>query len=197
MCGRFLKGGITMKLDRVNIRTTDQKVEIHSTHPKLRMTSTNPEVKIEQPAAILEISTEAAKLQIDQSQAWRDMGLLTPLEAGKQAADKGMQAVKEGTARRAREGDQMMHIENGGNAIAQIAKGNLGIAPVRSTIKWIPSVNAVKSTYVPGKLDIRITPQAVRYDVKLGDIQGQFTPGQVTGTTVQRASVETTVIKGE
>lgn len=186
-----------MKLDRVDVRTTDQKVEIHSTQPRLEMTSTNAQVNIEQPAAILEISTKAAKLQIDQSQAWRDMGLLTPLEAGKQAAQKGMQAVKEGTARRAREGEQMMHIENGGNAIAQIAKGKLGIQPVRSAIKWIPSVNAVKTTYVPGDLNINITPQPVRYDVKIGDVQGQYTPGQVTGITVQRASVETNVIKGE
>lgn len=186
-----------MKLDRVDIRTTDQKVDIHSTQAKLTMSSTKPQVKMEQPAATLEISTEAAKLQIDQSQAWRDMGLLTPLEAGDQAAQKGMQAVKEGTARRAREGEQMMHIENGGNAIAQIAKGKLGITPVRSAIKWIPSADAVKSTYVPGNVDIRITPHEVQYDVTLGDIQGQYTPGRVTGTTVQRASVETTVIKGE
>lgn len=186
-----------MKLDRVDIRTTDQKVEIHSTSPKLDLHSTNAQVNMEQPAAILEMSSQAAKLQIDQSQAWRDMGLLTPLEAGKQAAQKGMQAVKEGTARRAREGDQMMHIENGGDAIVQIAKSKLDIKPVRSAIKWIPSADAVKSTYIPGNLDIRITPQPVRYDVKIGDVQGNYTPGTVTGTTIQRASVETNVIKGE
>lgn len=186
-----------MKLDRVDIRTTDQKVDISSTQAKLQMTSTQPKVKMEQPAAILEISTKAAKLQIDQSQAWRDMGLFTPLEAGKRAADAGMQAVKEGTARRAREGEQMMHIENGGNAIAQIAKSSLEIQPVRSGIEWIPSADAVKSTYVPGSIDIKITPQNVKYDVRLGEIHGQYTPGQVTGTTVQRASVTTTVIKGE
>ena len=186
-----------MKLDRVDIRTTDQKVEIHSTQPRLRMHTTNAQVNIEQPAAILEMSSKAAKLLIDQSQAWRDMGLLTPMEAGDQAAQKGMQAVAAGTARRAREGDQMMHIENGGNAIARIAKNNLGIAPVRSMIKWIPSVNSVKTTYIPGRLDINITPQKPRFDVRIGDVSGQFTPGNVTGTTVQRASVETTVIKGD
>lgn len=186
-----------MKLDRVDVRTTDQKVEIHSTQPRLEMTSTNAQVNMEQPAATLEISTKAAKLQIDQSQAWRDMGLLTPLEAGKQAADKGMQAVKEGTMRRAREGEQMMHIENGGNTIAQIAKSKLEIQPVRSGIEWIPSEDAVKTTYVPGSIDIKITPQNVKYDVRLGEIHGQYTPGQVTGTTIQRASVKTTVIKGE
>lgn len=193
----FLKGENRMKIDRVDIRTTDQKVEIHSTQPKLTMHSSNARVNIEQPAATLEISSEAAKLLIDQSQAWRDMGLFTPLEAGRNAAQKGLQDVAAGTARRAREGDQMMHIESGGNKVAQIAKGKLGIEPVRSAIKWIPSVDAVKSTYVAGRLDIHITQHAPRYDVTLGDIQGNFTPGTVTGTTVQRASVETTVIKGE
>lgn len=186
-----------MKIDRVQVHTTDQKVEIHSTHPKLEMSTTNAKVNIEQPAAKLEISTQAAKLLIDQSQAWRDMGLLTPMEAGDQAAQKGLQAVAAGTARRAREGDQMMHIETGGNKIAQIAKGKLGIQPVRSALKWIPSVDSVKSTYVPGKLDIKITPHAPRFDVTIGDVQGRYTPGTVTGTTVQRASVETNVIKGE
>lgn len=186
-----------MRIDRVQVHTTDQKVDIHSTQPKLTFSSTKPVVNMKQPAATLEISTEAAKLLIDQSQAWRDMGLLTPLEAGKQAAQKGMQAVAEGTARRAREGDQMMHIETGGDKIAQIAKGKLDIKPVRSTIKWIPSVDSVKSTFVPAKVDINITPHKPIIDVKLGDINGQYIPGTVTGTTVQRASVETTVIKGE
>jgi hypothetical protein len=186
-----------MKIDRVQVHTTDQKVEIHSTHPKLEMSTTNAKVDIQQPAAILEMHTEPAKLLIDQSQAWRDMGLLTPMESVKDAAQKGMQKVAEGTKRRAREGDQMMHIETGGDKIAQIAKGKLGIQPVRSALKWIPSVDAVKSTYVAGRLDIKITPQAPRFDVTIGDVQGQYTPGTVTGTTVQRASVETNVIKGE
>lgn len=186
-----------MRLDRVDIRTTDQKVEIHSTHPKLTMTSTDASVKIEQPAAILEMSSEAAKLMINQSQAWRDMGLFTPMEAADQAAQKGMQDIAAGTARRAREGDQMMEIAGGQNQLQAIAKNRAIPTPPQTGIKWIPSVNAVKSTYVPGKLDIKITPQQPKIDATLGNIQGQYTPGDVTGTIVQRASVETTVIKGE
>lgn len=186
-----------MKLDRVDIRTTDQKVEIHSTQPRLRMHTTNAQVNIEQPAAILEMSSKAAKLLIDQSQAWRDMGLLTPMEAGDQAAQQGLQDAAAGTARRAREGDQMMQISGGQNQLQAIAE-NIAQPPQPGLgIKWIPSVNAVKTTYVPGKLDINITPQKPRFDVRIGDVSGQFTPGNVTGTTVQRASVETTVIKGD
>jgi len=186
-----------MKLDRVDIRTTDQKVEIHSTHPRLQMRTTNATVNIEQPAAILDMSSEAAKLMIDQSQAWRDMGLFTPMEAGDQAAQKGMQDIAAGTARRAREGDQMMNIAGGQNQLQAIAERVAQPPQPGIGIKWIPSINAVKMTYVPGKLDINITPQKPRFDVKIGDVTGQYTPGDVTGTTVQRASVKTTVIKGE
>lgn len=186
-----------MKLDRVDVRTTDQKVEIHSTKAKLEMTSTDAQVKIEQPAATLEISTEAAQLQIDQSQAWKDIGLLTTKESIEQAAQKGMQAVKAGTERRAREGWQMMEAKPGQNQIQAIAKSKLEIEPVRSAIKWMPSWGSVKSTFIPAEVDIQITPQKPKFDVTLGDIQGHYTPGEVTGTTVQRASVETNVIKGE
>lgn len=186
-----------MKLDRVDVRTTDQKVNIHSTQPKLELNSTEAKVDIEQPAATLEISTEAAKLLIDQSQARRDIGLISPKESIEQAAQEGMQAVKEGTERRAREGWKMMQISSHQNQIAAIAKSKIGIEPVRSTIKWIPSIGSVKSTYVPAKVDINITPHKPKIDATLGDVKGQYTPGDVTGTTVQRASVETTVIKGE
>lgn len=186
-----------MKLDRVVVHTTNEKVDIHSTQAKLQMSSTDTKVNIEQPAAILEMHSEPAKINVDSSQAWRDMGLLTTKESIEQAAQKGMQAVKEGTARRAREGNQMMNIASGQNSIPAIAKGKLNIHPVQSGIKWIPSEDAVKLSYVPGKLDIHITPQQPKFDVKIGDVTGQYTPGNVIGTTVQKASVETNVIKGE
>lgn len=185
-----------MKLDQIQIRTTDEKIDLNITSAQVQLQSTPVQVKIEQPAAILEIHSKAAKLLIDQSQAWRDLGLYTPLEAGKNIAKKGMQDVAAGIARRASEGNQLMQIENGGDALNAIAKQSQKPLHPQMAIKWAPSVGAVKIKYAPGLLDINITAQKPKFDVRLGDVSVQYTAGDVTGTRVQKADVETTVIKG-
>lgn len=185
-----------MKLDQIQIHTTNEKINLNITSAQVQLHSTNAKVNIEQPAATVEIRSQAAKLLIDQSQAWRDLGLYTPLEAGKNIAKKGMQAAMSGVARRASEGNQLMQIENGGNALNAISKQSQKPLHPQMTIKWAPSVGAVKIKYVPGSLDVNISAQKPKFDVQLGDVAVQYTAGDVTGTRVQKADVETTVIKG-
>lgn len=187
-----------MKLDQIQIHTTDAKVDLHISDPVQHIEQPRAQQHIEQPAATLEIHSEAAKLFVNSSQAYRDLGLLTPKESVEQNAQKGKQKVMEGIARRASEGDQMMNIsKNAGNAIQQIAASKAIPAPPQMAITWKPSVGAVKIQYQAGSLDINIQRHKPKIDVKIGKVIHDYTPGDVTGTLVQRPSVKTTVIKAE
>ena len=187
-----------MKLDQIQIKTTDAKVNLHISDPVQHIEQPRAQQHIEQPAATLEIHSEAAKLFVDSSQAYRDLGLLTPKELGEQNAQIGKQKVMEGIARRASEGNQMMNItKSSGNVIQKIARSKSIPIPSQLGITWKPSIGSVKIRYQAGSLDINIHKHDPKIDVKIGKVVHDYTPGDVMGTLVQRPSVETTVIKAQ
>ncbi|MGE7622497.1 DUF6470 family protein [Viridibacillus sp. NPDC096237] len=187
-----------MKLDQIQIRTTDAKVGLNIIDSVQLLKQPRAQQYIEQPAAILQINSEPAKLLIDSSQVYRDLGLYTNRESIQKFANEGKQKGLEGIGRRAREGRQMMDIgKRKGSIIPLISKNNANPSPKKIGITWKPSVGAVKIKYVPDQLDINITRQDPKIDVQIGKVVHDYTPGDVTGTMLQYPSVETTVIKGE
>ncbi|MFJ8261835.1 DUF6470 family protein [Rummeliibacillus sp. NPDC094406] len=185
-----------MKLDHIQIRTTDAKLDLNINKPVQRIEQPSAQQHIEQPAATLEIHSEAAKLFIDSSQAYRDLGLLTPKESTEQNAQEGQQKAMEGIARRVSEGDQMMDISiNAGDAIQQIAESKAFPAPPQMAITWKPSVGAVKVHYQEGSLNINIQRHEPKIDVQIGKVVHDYTPGRVEGVMEQHPSVEITVLK--
>ncbi|MEK5483890.1 MULTISPECIES: DUF6470 family protein [unclassified Viridibacillus] len=187
-----------MKLDQIQIRTTDAKVGLNIIDSNQIIRQPRAQQHIEQPAAILEINSEPAKLLVDSSRAYRDLGLYTNRESIEKFASDGRQKGLEGIGRRASQGRQMMNIGKGkGSVIPAIAK-NMANPPAKDIgITWKPSVGSVKIKYVPDHLNINITRQDPKIDVQIGKVVHDYTPGDVTGTMQQYPSVETTVIKGE
>ncbi|MFJ7950802.1 DUF6470 family protein [Lysinibacillus sp. NPDC096418] len=186
-----------MRFPQIQIRTTDAKIDLNISKPRQYIKQPRATQSIEQPAAIIDIRTTKSVLKIDSSQARRDLGLIGPLESVANYAQKGKQMSLQGMARIAREGRQMM--ENAGkgqgSAIIQgIAKQNHGPHPVRFNVKFVPSIGSVKIDYTPGTTDINITRQKPKIDVQVNKPIHEYTPGNVTGTMIQRPSVQTDVI---
>ncbi|MGM8215201.1 DUF6470 family protein [Bacillaceae bacterium W0354] len=144
-----------MNFPTIQIQTKPALIGIEQTKGHQSIEQPKADLSIEQPKADLSISQKNARLNIDQSQAWHDMELYGPLEATDRAANRGRQQLLEGIARRAQEGNQLMQIENGGNAIQSISKANSNrpMAPINVT--WIPSRFAVKIQFEPNQLDIQ------------------------------------------
>lgn len=188
-----------MKLDQIQIRTQDAKVNLNISKPTQYIKQERAKQTIEQPAATIQMSHRDAKLLVDSSQAYRDLGLLTTKESIEQAAQKGKTAVMQGIARRVREGNQLMDISKSidGSTITSIAKSRDTFEHKQISIKWVPSVGAVKITYQAGNLNIHAQENKPKIDVQLGDVVHNYTPGKISGQLLQRESVETTVIKGE
>ena len=187
-----------MRLPQIQIRTTDIQMDLKIQDPQQHIEQPKATQTIEQPAAILEINTTRGVLKIDSSQARRDLGLIGPLESIQNYADKGKQDALKGMARRASEGRQMMENagkEQGSATIQNIAKQNHG--PKRAgpyNIKFVPSVGSVKIDYTPGTIDINFTPQKPKIDAEINKPIHEYTPGQVTGTMIQRPRVDIDVI---
>ncbi|AVK82784.1 hypothetical protein C3943_04020 [Lysinibacillus sp. B2A1] len=186
-----------MRLPQIQIHTTDAKLNLHIAKPQQNIKQPKATQHIEQPAAILEINTTRGILKIDSSQARRDLGMIGPIEATKNAAEEGSQAALSGAARRAREGRQMMMSAGKGqgrSTIQNIAKQNHGPHRVQFNIKFVPSVGSVKINYTPGTTDVNIQRREPIIDAKVNNPIHEYTPGKVTGTMVQRPDVDIDVI---
>lgn len=175
---------------QIQIRTTKAILGLNIEKPIQHIEQPKADLHIEQPPATITISSKPARLTIDQSKAWSDMGLLGPLASTRKFAEEGHQAWLEGIARRAQEGDQLMKIENGGNAIAAIS-AEKGLHPYKKLgIKFIPSVNSVDIDYQPGYLDIKIDRNKPIIDVKVNKPIHEYKPGDVSGYMIQYPSIK-------
>ncbi|CAM5191089.1 YviE OS=Ureibacillus acetophenoni OX=614649 GN=SAMN05877842_101184 PE=4 SV=1 [Ureibacillus acetophenoni] len=187
-----------MRIPKIQITTSDIKVDMQISDPIQKINQKSADLKIDQPAAILDISSTSAKLLIDQSKAWRDLGLLTTKESIAKYAQDGQQAVLKRISKDVREGRQMMESAGkgtGSQIAANIAKQNHGPKQAPINIKFIPSVGSVDINYVPGNLDVNVTPQKPRIDVQVNRPTHNYTPGTINHEVVQYPSIDIEVME--
>ncbi|SES71779.1 hypothetical protein SAMN05421676_101268 [Salinibacillus kushneri] len=168
-----------MKIPQIRIQSQKANIEINSIPGQQSIEQRKAIQTIEQPKADMKIQTRPGKLTIDQTQAWRDMGMVNPVEFAENLGQQGRQSVLEGTARRAGEGDQLMKIENGGNPIVSQAVANAYEPMKEFNIGWIPSPNAVKINYEPAEVTTNVQPNEPRISVQPQKPAIHYQPGQV------------------
>lgn len=163
----------------LNIRKAVQEIE----QPKAIQT-------IQQLKAKLEIETTTGKLTIDQTKAREDVDLKSVRKRIEEAAQNGHQDWMSGLERRARQGRELMEIENGGNPLAYQAKENSEGPEKQFNIGWIPSHFSVKINYEPAKVHIEAQPQKPRIDVEIQKPTHNYTPGKVTTEILEKNSLK-------
>ncbi|MTT31561.1 hypothetical protein GMB86_05970 [Terrilactibacillus sp. BCM23-1] len=154
---------------RIGIRRHDATLEIEQ---KKAVQS------IQQPKAVMNIQREPARVLIDQTEAWHNLDLKSARVRITEAAQAGRQAIFEGIARRASEGDELMHIERGGNPIAEQAIRH-GTQDHHYDTGHVPSSEAVKISGDAGKLKIDWKTHAPKIDVELNPPRFTSEPGLV------------------
>lgn len=179
-----------MEIPKIQIQTTQAKLGLTIQQPNQKIQQQQAEMKIQQPAAELSIRTTEGKLYQDASQARRDIGMISSMEMTKNYAEKGKQAALAGVARRAREGDQLMSIEKGGNAIYSIIDSKTGPKNTKVGLKFIPSGDSVKNTYTPATVDIKIQKNDPKIDVQINKPIHNYTPGNVNIDLIQKPSIQ-------
>lgn len=175
----FSEMRVVMQLPQIRIQSQMAKVQMERIPGKQTIEQKKAVQSIQQPKAEMTIEHTPSQLRIDQTQAWNDMGLKHISKRIAEAAQLGREGVLEGIARRARQGDQLMKIENGGNPIAQQAKENAFDPPKQFNIGWIPSAGAVKIDYRPAEVKIEVKPQQPIIETQIRKPNINYQPGKI------------------
>ena len=93
-------------------------------------------------------------------------------------AESAKQEWYQGLAERVEEGNRLAAIENKVNAIAEIATDKALAPPPGLQMIYTPTLDAVKLSYQPSKLDIEWEIGGTKIDVKLGGAEHDYTPGK-------------------
>jgi len=141
---------------------------------------------MKQTPARLEIKTEQPRVLIDQTQCFAEAGRKSLFELSLENTAISRQRILEAIGRLAQDGDLLMRIENGFDAIPTIAEQNawpeidynLGLIP-QSRPK-IDVMGSLEINFIPGKVEINVQPQ--KPEIK-------YTPGAVEIYLAQRASI--------
>ncbi len=150
-----------MDFPQIRLQSTSAAIAIKTTPGKIEMNQPPAELDIQQPKAKMEIERKPSKLTIDQTEARADMDLKSIGRRIEEFAKQGYEDWLAGLARVSQDGDQLMRIEEGGNAIADLAKQNSEDPMYEFNIGWVPSAGSVKIHFEPGSVKINIDPQQV------------------------------------
>lgn len=183
-----------MKFPQLQMESQRGRISIEQTPAKIEIRQPKARQSIEQPKAEMSIRTTKGKMHIDQSQAWEERMLMSTIRLNEMHAQEGMQAVKEGTARRAEQGAQLIKIEQDVNVIAEQAIENGHPQMKQLSIKYVPSPFAVKLNYEPGELDINFEPRKPIIDVQINKPEITFERGTVNISMAQYPHLEISVV---
>lgn len=120
-----------------------------------------PRVEIHQERAQLELEREPVRLSVDQRQTFKEIGLYTIWMRMDEMSQQGREAALESIGRWSAEGDRLMRIESGENAIAAIAAESWPAPP--------PEVNVALVPQTPPQ--IRVEGGQVRVEVRPGKLE--------------------------
>lgn len=170
-----------MNIPQIKMDSTMAQLGLRIEKPMQHIEQPKADLHIEQPAAELSIRTSRGKLTIDQSKAWEDMKLYSPLKSTKVYTGKSRGKWFEGLAKMSQEGDMMMNVHQNKNAVATIAKGKKWSKTHGFNVGWIPSVFSVKTQYQPSNVNIDIKRNEPVIQSKINKPIHEYTPGKVSG----------------
>ncbi|MEB1806670.1 MAG: DUF6470 family protein [Bacillaceae bacterium] len=155
-----------MNMPRIDITTTRGEIGRQSDRSPMQIRQRPADLQIQQQHTDnLQISKRATKLLIDQTAAFADANLKGPMKRVEESAQKGKQKVMGYIQKKVQEGDQMMKIENGNGAIAQISASNSQLQTYNFNYGAIPKPLSVKFNYDPGETNITINQDTINVQV--------------------------------
>ncbi|MFD1416980.1 DUF6470 family protein [Oceanobacillus jeddahense] len=183
-----------MEIPQIRMHSQQAKIQIQTEPAQLHISQPPGDLTIRQPNAEISMHTRQGKLTIDQSQAWEDMDLLSAKKSIARNAQAGEQAAMQGIARRARQGNAFMRIENRTDPIKTQAIENAFSEQKRLGLAFIPSTFAVKTSYEPAELDIQVQTHQPIIEGSVNSPIMQYTPGSLETSLAQRPELTIEVV---
>lgn len=179
-----------MQIPHITMQSTFMQTGLQIEDPVQRIEQNPAQMSIKQPQAIVTVNVTPSQLTIDQSEAWAEMDIKPISQRTAENAQQAKQKAMEGLARRARQGDDLMHIERGGNPLAAHAKENSASPKHQTGLGWIPSPFSVKTHYEQAKLQFDVQVQKPQIDAQIGETIHEYTPGSVKVSVTQKNSLQ-------
>lgn len=179
-----------MELPQIRLQSQSAKIAIRTTPAELSIEKGKVEQSIQQPKADMQITTTPSKLTIDQSEAWAEMNMKGVARFTDDNNSFAMKEAMAGIARRARQGEQLMKIEDGGNPLASQAKENAEGPQKQFALGWIPSHGSVKIDYQPAKVNINVEARKPIIEATPVRPSVNYRPGSVETSISQYQSLQ-------
>lgn len=183
-----------MQLAQIRMQSTNAQIGMNVQDPVQHLSQPKAVQRIEQPQAKQHIEITPGKLSIDQTAAWEAVDIKPITKRTAEYAQKGREKATEGIKRRARQGNELMMIEKGGNVLRSQAIENGHRAPKQFNVGWLPPVNSVKFHYEQAKVNIDAETYKPRIDVQVSKVTHDYKPGEVTTYLRQKNSLQIDVV---
>jgi Family of unknown function (DUF6470) len=174
-----------MNLPQIRIQSTNIQQGFRTTNASLQIEQPHAEVKMEQPHAEMTIERIPSSLTVDSQQARNEIGIKSPQALMDEIAQLGKQAWLEGLGRTAVQGDGLMKIENGDDAIVNQAIENSSAPIYEFNIAFIPSYGSVKINYEASKVHIQWKVNKPIIQIEPQKPRVEYLPGKV-GAFIER-----------
>ncbi len=182
----------------LDIQKQDAYIGLRSNRPNIRIQQNQADMHIRQKhSGIIEISTTASQLFIDQTEAFADANLKSPLRVANEFWQKAQSTASQYVAQKAQEGEQLKHIENGQGAIAHIAKANSQLTKTEVGLGFMPtSMSQVKFDYQPSRVSLHAPYQEVEISVQKRPPQIDIPKWQVEAYVQQKNQISFRAVGG-
>lgn len=186
-----IEGGSMMQLPSIKITSTHGQIGMKSQRPHIEIKQHEPGFSIRQEHVAIEINKQSDQLTINQREAFASSNLKHIYQLNKDFAAKGLSHASEMTAKYAREGDQLMRIENGFNVIPQLAKVNSILFPEKEiTLAQMPKPFSVKTDYQPSKLSFHTKGGTAEINIEQRKPTIQHRPWQTDVYVRQKQNIQ-------
>lgn len=191
--GSVKEDDVSMYMPKLHVQSNMGRIGIESRRAFLELTQPRAELSIEQRAAQINIETNNGVLHIDQTEAFAEAGLKSVKRSIQEHAQDGYQAYLEGIGRRASQGSELMHIEDGSNAIVQQAEANAYESLKELGITFIPGPFSVQIQYEKGSVDIQVTTKSPRIKAHTRPVETNYVQGNISIYMSEYPSLEIAV----
>ncbi|WP_096156601.1 DUF6470 family protein [Bacillus sp. FJAT-45066] len=179
-----------MNIPQLRINQTNVQIGLNIRQPVQEIKQPQAEMTIRQPEADMNFNKRPPRLTINQTKALADVGIKSAGMVVREAAQKGYGTWSQGMSRVARDGDELMRIEHGGNRMPSQAKRNGEPAAKEFNVGWIPSHFSVGIDYDPGDLDIQVKVNKPIIDVRPNKPIHNYTPGSTDVFIAQEPTID-------
>lgn len=149
--------GSQMNTPRLEITHQDAEIEVKTHRAKVEIASKTPRFRMKRNDARFIMEKQLPMMHIDRTGMYKALGIGPVLKAARQFYEDSVQKGVAGIGAIAAQGTQMMEIEKGGNAIAEIGVQTL---ETRGELNALP-LPPPDITWEPGYININWSPSSL------------------------------------